>query len=309
MTGHVLPLVVLLVAGACWGATQPLAKVAVSQGYLPLGILFWQLVIGAVLLGAICLLRGVRLRFEPRDLRVYLMIAVLGSVAPGIASYSAAVHLPSGVLSVLLSTIPMMAFPIALVLRLEGFRWGRLAGLSLGGFGIALLIVPEASLPETVLSIWVFVALVASLCYALEANLVAYWGTNDLDSVQVLCGASLLGAVLCLPLALVTGQYISPLGPWSAPDHAIVASSVLHAGAYAAYVWLVGRAGPVFAIQISYLVTLFGVIWAMTFLGESYSRYFWAALVVMLTGLALVQPRPNTTLVQPSEPGHSKATR
>jgi drug/metabolite transporter (DMT)-like permease len=54
----------------------------------------------------------------------------------------------------------------------------------------------------------------------------------------------------------------------------------------------VGRAGPVFAAQVSYLVTLFGVTWAMLFLGEGYSALVLAALALMLAGLALVQPRP-----------------
>ena len=63
-----------------------------------------------------------------------------------------------------------------------------------------------------------------------------------------------------------------------------------------------------FAVQISYLVTLFGVTWAMLFLGESYSSYFWAALVVMLAGLALVQPRPKAALVPPGSTGHIKPT-
>jgi drug/metabolite transporter (DMT)-like permease len=38
---------------------------------------------------------------------------------------------------------------------------------------------------------------------------------------------------------------------------------------YAGYVWLVGRAGAVFAAQVAYLVTLFGVFWAMLILGET----------------------------------------
>jgi drug/metabolite transporter (DMT)-like permease len=303
-----VPLLVLILAGAAWGATQPLSKTAVSEGYRHFGILFWQLGIGALVLGALCLLRGTPLRWQRRDLTLYVIIALIGSVLPGISSYSAAVHLPSGVLSILLSTIPMLAFPIALAMGHETFRWRRLAGLSLGFCGICLLILPKASLPDSVLIIWVFVALISSLFYALEGNVVARMGTNDLDAVQVLCGASLVGTVITLPLAVLSGQFIDPRFPWGAPDQAIVASSLLHAAAYTGYVWLVGRAGPVFAVQVSYLVTLFGVTWAMLFLGERYSPYFWAALAVMLAGLALVQPRPKAGLVPPVQPGETGAS-
>ena len=305
---RLLPLIVLILAGAAWGATQPLAVTAVSEGYRHFGILFWNTSLGAVILGAVCLLRGRGLPGGRRTLTFYRVLALIGAVLPGISSYSAAIHLPSGVLSILLSSVPMLAFPIALAFGLERFRWRRLAGLSFGFAGVCLLILPEASLPQVVSILWIFVALLSSLFYALESNVVARWGLGDLDPVQALCGASLAGAAISLPLALLTGQFIDPRGPWGAPDYAIVASAVLHAGAYTSYVWLVGRAGPVFTVQVSYFVTLFGVTWAMLFLGESYSPYFWAALAVMLGGLALVQPRPKAVLVAPPEERQSGLT-
>jgi drug/metabolite transporter (DMT)-like permease len=66
---------------------------------------------------------------------------------------------------------------------------------------------------------------------------------------------------------------------------------VAHALAYSAYVWLAARAGAVFASQSGYFVTGSGVLWAFLLLGEVFSAWVWAALVVMLLGLTLVQPR------------------
>ncbi len=54
---------------------------------------------------------------------------------------------------------------------------------------------------------------------------------------------------------------------------------------------MVGRAGPIFAVQVSYLVTGFGVIWAILILDESYTGWVWSAMAVMMIGMALVQPR------------------
>nr|WP_254899029.1 DMT family transporter [Thalassococcus arenae] len=300
-----MPFAVLVLAGAAWGATQPLAKIAVSEGYRHFGLLFWQLVIGFAVLGGLTLARGRRLPFDPARLRLYLVIALLGSVLPGIASYTAAIHLPAGVLSILLSSIPMLAFPVALALGLERFRWRRIAGLGLGLAGVLALVLPETSLPDPAKAAWIPVALIASAFYALEGNVVARWGTCGLGPVQVLAGASLVGAVLTLPLALLTGQFIDPRAPWGAPDAALVTSALLHAGAYTGYVWMVGAAGAVFAVQVSYLVTLFGVAWAMLFLGEGYGGWIWAALALMLAGLALVQPRPRAPLVPAAPLGHT----
>ncbi|WP_305971541.1 MULTISPECIES: DMT family transporter [unclassified Mameliella] len=286
-----VPFATLVVTGAAWGATQPLMKVAVSEGYRHFGLIFWQTVLVGVLLGALTLLRGKRLPMHVAALRLYLFIAVVGTVVPGIASYQAAVHLPSGVLSILLSSVPMFALPIALALGIDRPAPRRILGLLLGLGGVAVLVLPEASLPEGTQAVWIAVALIASACYALEGNMVSKWGTQGLDAVQVLAGASILGVGLSLPLALASGQFITPALPLTGPDRAVIASAALHAFAYSAYVWLVGRAGAVFAAQVSYLVTLFGVCWAMLFLAEAYSGWVWAALTLMMAGMALVQPQ------------------
>lgn len=287
---------VLILLGAGWGMTQPLTKVAVSTGLGHFGLIFWQLVIGAGLMAVLAHLRNTSLPFHRGALRVYVTIALIGTVIPNSASFQAIAHLPSGVVSILLSLIPMIAFPIALGLRLERFSWLRLGGLGLGLTGVLLLVVPEASLPDRAMLVWVPLALVAPIFYAFEGNYVAKWGTAGLDAIQVLYGASLVGAVMALPLAVGSGQFISPFRVWAAPEWALVASSAIHVLVYAGYVWLVGRAGPVFTVQVSYLVTGFGVIWAMLFLGETYSSYIWAALVLMMCGVFLVQPRRNATL-------------
>ncbi len=292
-------LAVLILAGAAWGGTQPLAKVAVSEGYRHFGLLFWQMLLGAGALGAVVLATGQRLPLGARHMRLYLVLALIGSVLPGIASFTAAIHLPSGILSILLSSVPMLAFPLALWLGLERFRLRRLIGLGLGFAGVALLVGPNAALPDPTMAFWIPIALIASAFYALEGNYVARWGTEGLGPVQVLLGASLVGAAISLPLALATGQWIDPRPPWGAPDLALMASAVLHAAAYSAYVWMVGQAGSVFAVQVSYLVTLFGVFWARAFLGESYSPLVWAALGLMLAGLFFVQPRPRGMLAKP----------
>lgn len=293
MTGRNIALfsAVLVVTGAGWGMTQPLTKIAVSTGYGFFGLIFWQLVIGSGLMAAMSLIRGTGLPVHRAALGLYVIIALIGTVIPNSASYRAIVYLPSGVVSILLSLIPMIAFPIALGLGLERFSARRFFGLLAGLAGVALLVLPEAGLPDAAMLAWIPLALVAPLCYAFEGNYVARWGTRGLDPIQVLFGASLLGAAITLPLALGSGQFIVPPPIWGAAEWALVASSAIHVFAYASYVWLVGRAGPVFTMQVSYLVTGFGVSWAMLLLGESYSPYIWAALGLVLAGVFLVQPR------------------
>jgi len=280
----------LLVIGAGWALTVPLAKIAVSTGYQPIGLIFWQTTIGAALLALILTVTGTRFRPDRRQWAIALMIALTGTLLPNAFSYRAAVHLPGGIISLLLSLIPMLAFPMALAMGTDRFAPVRLLGLALGLGATLLIVLPDASLPDPAMLLFIPVALVAPTFYALEGNLVARFGTAGMDAVQTLCLASFLGAVISLPIAVGTGNFIVPRS-LGAPELALAASSVVHALVYSGYVWMVGRAGAVFAVQVSYLVTIFGMVWSMVLLDERYAPAIWASLVLMLAGMALVQPR------------------
>jgi drug/metabolite transporter (DMT)-like permease len=296
---------VLLVLGASWGFTVPLSKIAVSSGHGQFGLIFWQLVIGAGLMATITFVRGTGLPFKAGSIKVFVIIALTGTIVPDSISYQAYVHLPAGVMAILLSLIPMIAFPLALGLGLERFTARRFGGLLVGLAGVLMLVLPETSLPDVVKLAWIPIAVLAPVCYAFESNYVAKWGLGGLDAVQALFGASLIGALITLPLAIDSGQFITPFRVWAVPEWALVASSAIHVVVYSGYVWLVGRAGSVFAVQVSYLVTGFGVISAMVVLGESYSRYVWGALALVLTGIFLVQPRAQDALAPDATIGDS----
>jgi drug/metabolite transporter (DMT)-like permease len=281
----------LCLLGLGWGITQPLGKIATSTGHQPFGLIFWQLVICSVVLGAVSLPRGKGLIFRRDALQFYVVVALLGTLIPNYTFYISVTHLPAGIMSILISTIPLIAFPLALALGIDRFSVLRLGGLLLGVAGVALIALPDGSLPAAGMVAYLPLAMLGPLFYATEATYVAKWGTAGLDPVQAMFGASVVGAFLCLPVALASGQFIDPTGVWGRAEWALIASSSIHALVYASYVWLAARAGSVFASQTSYLVTATGLIWAMVLLGERFSPMVWLSLVVMLSGVALVQPR------------------
>lgn len=287
---------VLILLGAGWGITIPLTKIAVSTGFGHYGLIFWQLVIGSLLMAGLSFIRGNGLPLNRFTLRVFAVVALIGTLIPNTASFQAAVHVPAGILSILLSMIPMFAFPVALAMGLDRFSWRRFAGLGVGLIGVLVIVMPGASGALNTPVFWIGVALIAGLCYAMEGNIVAKWGTAGLDAIQVLFGASVLGAIAILPVALASGQFIPPRDLLGTAGYALMMASVAHALVYAGYVWLVGRAGPVFTVQVSYLVTGFGILWAKAILDEAYPPVVWAALALMFIGMYLVQPRPKAAL-------------
>jgi drug/metabolite transporter (DMT)-like permease len=281
----------LLGLGIGWGITQSLGKIAVSTGHGHFALIFWQLAIGAAMLGGVQMVR--RRAFSPSwaGLRFAVLIAVIGTIIPNTTFYLSVARLPAGIMSILISTVPLLAFPIALWLGMDRFSGTRLLGLLFGFSGVALIALPQAALPTEAGAFWLTVAMIGPLFYAIEGNIVARWGTAGMDPVQAIFAASVVGMVLVLPLTLASGQWIDPLATFGRAETALVLTSVINTLMYVGYIWLAGAAGAVFAAQVGYVVTISGVCWAMLLLGERFSPLVYAATAILLVGLALVQPK------------------
>ncbi len=280
--------------GITWGGVFTLSKVALSTGHHPLGLLLWQVVIGTVLSGIILAIRGKLNCISRSAFLLFFGVAVLGTVFPNYISFRATQQLPVGIIVLIIALVPLFALPMALLAGFEKFEAKRFAGIGIGAIAVALIVGPEASLPDASKIGFVFLAILVPFAYASEGTFLTWIGDKGLDPFQILFGANLIGVLLTAPLAFASGQYLSPFGPWDTAHWAIVFNAVANWVAYVAYVWLIKKAGPVFAAQVSYLVTGFGIIWAMVILGETYSAYIWSALALMMVGLFLVQPKNKT---------------
>ncbi len=280
----------LIFFGICWGATQPFAKVAVSTGHQPMGLIFWQMLIAVIALGIILLVKGIKVPLDRRHFIYYLAIAVIGTLIPQSFSYLAAAQLPAGIMAVAITTVPMFSLFIALAVGNEKFQISRSLGILLGVSAMLLIALPEASLPMPGQTFWVFIALIAPICYGFEGNFVASKVPDDLNPIAALWGASVVGVIISLPWALVTDQYVNLFKVWEAAEWALLGSSIGHVIAYTGYMWLIGFAGVVFTAQVAYVVMISAILISMAWLGESYSSWVWMAIALMLIGLTMVQP-------------------
>ena len=283
--------VAMLVIGILWGGTIPLMKTAVSTGYQPLGLIVWQLVIGILILGVFLLIQGWRPKLTREKLIFYGLLSIFGTLLPNGFSYVAAAQLPGGVMAIAIATVPMFTLVMALGLRLEKFSMMRVLGVLIGFAAMVMIAVPQTSLPDPSKAIFVLVALIAPLSYGVETNLIAAKTPKDTDATSTLFMASVLGLMVAAPLAAGSGQWIDFTGKWDVPIYALIAASVIHSVTYVGFIWLVGFGGPVFGVQTAYPVTLSGVVLSIIFLGEGYSIWIWGALVLVMTGLMLVQPK------------------
>ena len=284
---------VLLVIGAAWGLSAPMIKLATEATFRPATIMLWQALVVGVVLGGVLGLTGrlQRLPLDARHLRLYVVVGLFGMALPSLASYSATTHLPAGVVSVIISLAPVFALPLALTLGTERFDARRMVGVGLGALAMVLLMAPQTSLPAPGLWVWVPVAALAPLFYAIEGAYVFGAGAVRATPLQVLWAGYAVSLMVAIPLALWDGARVLPPAGAGLAMAGFLLAGLLGIGAYGGYLWLIRRAGAVFGALSTYAVTGMGVIWAMLLLGERYSVWVWAALALLVAGLSLVQPR------------------
>lgn len=290
---HGLAAVAALAAiGAAWGLAVPLTRIAVSTGHDAFGLVLWQLIIMAASLALVLRLMRLPIPGLRGRLGLYAAVAGLGTLVPGYFAFLTAAHLPAGVRSILLASVPMFVLPLAIAAGFERPDPRRALGVLLGGIAIAIIALPGAGASARITAGMILLTLISPLCYALENVYLAWRGAAGLHPVQTLFAASVLGTLVAAPMVLLTGQGVSLRGAGAA-EAAILAAGLLHALAYVGYVWLIDRAGAVFSSQISYAVTGFGVAWSWALLGERYSPWVWAGFAAMLAGILLIRPGPS----------------
>ena len=291
MLSRLLPWIFMLCMGILWGVSFSVAKIAINAGATPIGVAFWQAVIASILLLTYTLARRRPLPLGSEQIRLYIVIGLLGSAIPSVCFYLATPHLPAGILAITVTLVPILTYCLALILKLERMAWRRVTGIIFGACAILLLVAPESSLPSRSAVPWLLLACVSSLCYASENILLARWKMTGLGPIRIACGMNIAAALILLPVAISNDALFLPKFPFGVIEWTVVGLGLITTIAYTMFVMTIERAGPLFASQVGYVVTLAGVFWGMLLFGESHSAWVWVSLLTMLAGLALVSPR------------------
>ena len=179
-------------------------------------------------------------------------------------------------------------FTALVAFMLYGERIGarRLVGLVGGFVGVAILAsgrtaggsVGPAALAGTA----------AALCYGFGINFVRHY-LSGFPAGAIAAANLLAGAVMLAPLAIYTWPHQPiPLISWlSAALLGVLCTGI----AFVFYYRLIVRIGPARTSTVTYLIPLFGVIWAWLLLNEPLTLTMALAGTLILAGVGLSQQR------------------
>jgi drug/metabolite transporter (DMT)-like permease len=262
-----------------------------ESGLDPLVASFWTSLIGFGLLSLYLIGRRLTPPMSRRHLGFYAVCGLLGTALPNITAFASAAHLSAGVRSVLFALIPMMTLIMTAALGREKTGPLRILGLILGGASVLVLLTPGDTSVTPAQYIWLAASIGTVTCYALENVYIDLSRPPGLDSFVALWGMMLVASLMTLPVLLWRGVPMQPpigLGKVELSFYLMCALNVL---CYGGYIVLIGKVGPVFASQTSYLTPPAGILWGMLILGETVSASIIASVVLVLMGIALVRPR------------------
>jgi len=271
----------LLALAAIWGASFLFMRVA-SRDFGAFGLVEVRLFLGAVVL--LPALWSARAQFSRRLWLRLAGIAAMNSAIPFVLFVWAAQRAPAGIGAIANATAVMFTALVALVFYGESISARRTVGLLAGFAGVTVL----ASGKMGGVSVWpaALAGTGASLLYGVGANLIRRQlvglPPGAVASATLICSAALIS-----PLAFATWPSASIPGlSWLC---AILLGVLCTGFAFVLYYRLIHRIGAPRAATVTYLVPLFGVLWAWLALGEPLTLTMAVAAALILGGVALNQ--------------------
>ena len=274
---------------ALWGTSFLIIAISVKT-IDPLSIVFYRLVLGALVLALVVYARGETI---PRELRIwggFLLMAIAGNALPFFLISWGQQTVNSGVAGMIMAIMPLMTMVFAhYLVEGESLNRYKIIGFSLGITGIAVLLGPvfEGGGREFWSGLAIFTA---ATCYAVNAILIKR--LPRFSPMVGACGVLIMATLIILPFWLLLAPENNSISQdsmmaviWLGIGPTGIATIILFS--------VIDRAGPTFLSTINYLVPVVAFFCGAWLLSEPVSWLHLVALASILGGIGITRFRVN----------------
>ncbi|MCZ4316750.1 DMT family transporter [Comamonadaceae bacterium G21597-S1] len=274
MIHHNLQLVAL---SALWGTSFMLTRFAAPI----LGPnLLAALRMGMAAIALACIMHRLRLRWPIEHWRELGLLALLGVAAPHAMFAWSALYMPAGYSALLYVTSVLFGALASAWMKEELLTGPKIAGCVLGIVGAAFLVQLGPLDPSPRLVMAVMIAIVGAAVSGMSAPMLKRAVTR-MDPLAITAGIHLIAFVLLLPGAIVDW----PRARFSVGALAavFVMGTFTSGMAWWLYARIMRHVSPLVALSSTFMITGFGVLWAVLFLDEALDTgiYLGGALLVL----------------------------
>ncbi len=289
-----------------WGTTWAAIRISL-EGFPPLTGLVFRFAIATVILAVVARLRGIRHRPDGKRWAIWATQAVLAfCIAFGIV-YWGEQWVPSGLTSVLFSTMPLFVVLLAFVsLPEERLGWWGLMGMVLGFGGVAVIFSDDlAALGGPMVRHAATVMLAAPLASAVVQVVVKKWG-QGIHSLSLAVMPLALATLILAP----TAWWLEGAQAWEwqlRPILAVLYLAIFGTSVtFGLYYWLLQHASATATSLITYCTPIFAVAIGTTLFDEPLTLRIVVGSLLVLSGVGLALRRPTANKTAPSSVGAEK---
>ena len=276
-----------------WASSFLLIKIAIDE-VPPVTMAAVRVLIAFVILYLLARLRGQPLAPPWRDggraqWGHFLVIGMLGNGIPFTLVSWGEIEITAALAAILIGVMPVFTVVFAHWFRVERVTGPlRLAGIAAGSAGLVVLMGPAVVTELGGAALHELALIGAAASYAATA-VYARRLTLRLPLVPLAAGSMAASTVVMVPAALIL-EAPWRLSPGPGAVSAVALLGIVATGfASIIYFRLLASAGPTFASTINYLIPVFGAGLSVMLLGEQVGLRELAAMVLILSGIALVR--------------------
>ena len=279
----------LLFLGLVWGSSFLFIGVSIKS-IPPLTLAALRCLIGALVLLAAARAMGHAIPRDPRAWLSYLAMGLTNSALPFMLITLGQTRIDSGLAAILIATVHIFTLALAHRFTDDKTTPRKAAGTALGFIGIVLLIGPAvlAGLAGSLVGQLLVVG--GALCFAITQVLVKRH-RGGTPVVNAACSLT-CSALWTVPLAAIAEQ------PWHAEPALVGIGALLALGLFSTglshliFFLLIRSTGPSFVTLNNFIAPPVGVAWGILLLGEHPPWTAFAALGLILAGIAVATSRP-----------------
>ena len=273
----------LFVLSALWALHFSLVKL-VDADKNPFSILVPLLVVLTILFYFVLNFNNQLFKFTFRKSIFFTVAGIFAYVVPLYVEFLVAPKMDSGILVLIVSSVPVFTLIIVWIFRLLDVNVRLILGTFFGLVGISIIILGDTNKS---VNFWALLALIVPLSYSFDAIFMEKYWPNELNTFQVAFGECFASLVLLIIFNFLFDANFSEYIYWiSLPSFWLLTFVTFIE--ISLFFYILKIRGAVFINLGSYLVMPAGFLWGFIIFGETFTLVKLVCTLLIISSIFLI---------------------